>query len=126
MLQHLAHGLQANRLVALDDDAVQVQVMGKESAARITRRTLTELDEAARSVPATAYDVRSFATLGALHKLLPGDTDVEQARAVLVETVADVRGGPRDLSTRLTSREARQARAASAEVRRRLAETWEK
>ncbi|MBV2353878.1 biotin-independent malonate decarboxylase subunit gamma [Streptomyces sp. J2-1] len=121
----LAHGLQANRLVALDDDAVQVQVMGKEAAARITRRTLAEMAEAAKSVPATAYDVRSFATLGALHRLLPGDTDLEQAREVLVETVADARSGPRDLSSRLASPEARQARAASAEVRSRLAAAWE-
>lgn len=42
----LAHGLQANRLIALDDDGVQVHVMSKQSAARITRRTIAELDEA--------------------------------------------------------------------------------
>ncbi|MFJ2112615.1 MULTISPECIES: biotin-independent malonate decarboxylase subunit gamma [unclassified Streptomyces] len=120
----LSHGLQANRLVALDDDAVQVQVMSKQSAARITRRTIAELDAAAEKVPATAYDGASFAKLGALHRLLPGDADTAAVRAALAEAVADARRGPRDLSTRLASPEAVRARAASIEVRRRLAAAW--
>ena len=121
----LAHGLQANRLVALDDDAVQVQVMSKQSTARITRRTIAELDDAAKSVPATAYDGASFAKLGALHRLLPGDADITTVRDALAEAVADARKGPRDLSSRLSSPEALRSRAASIEVRRRLAATWE-
>jgi biotin-independent malonate decarboxylase gamma subunit len=121
----LAHGLQASRLVALDDDAVQVQVMSKQSAARITRRTIAELDEVAKKVPATAYDGASFAKLGALHRLLPGDADVTAVREALAEAVADAREGPHDLSTRLASPEALTSRAASIEVRRRLAAAWE-
>ncbi|MGW1775571.1 biotin-independent malonate decarboxylase subunit gamma [Streptomyces sp. NPDC002104] len=121
----LSHGLQANRIVALDDEAVQVQVMSKQATARITRRTLAELDEAAAKVPATAYDGASFAKLGALHRLLPGDSSTEAVRAALAEAVADARGGPRDLSSRLASPEARVARAASVEARRRLAASWE-
>jgi biotin-independent malonate decarboxylase gamma subunit len=121
----LAHGLQANRLVALDDDAVQVQVMSKEATARITRRTIAELDEAATKVPATAYDGASFAKLGALHRLLPGDADTTTVRDTLAEAVADARKGPRDLSGRLASLEALHSRAASVEVRRRLAAAWQ-
>ena len=120
----LAHALQANRLLALDDPAVQVQVMSKPAAARITRRTIAQLEAAAKQVPAMAYDVRSFAALGALHRLLPGDADVEQVRAALAEAVADARTGPRDLSDRYRSETAKTARAASIEVRARLAAAW--
>jgi len=121
----LAHGLQANRVVALDDDAVQVQVMSKEATARITRRTIAELDEVAKNVPATAYDGSSFARLGALHRLLPGDADATAVRDALAEAVAETRKGPHDLSSRLDSPEALQSRAASLEVRRRLAAAWQ-
>jgi biotin-independent malonate decarboxylase gamma subunit len=121
----LAHGLQANRLVALDDEAVQVQVMSKQSAARITRRTIAELDEAAKTVPATAYDGASFAKLGALHRLLPGEADAGTVLDALAEAAADTRKGPRDLSGRLSSPQALQARAASIDVRRRLAAAWQ-
>jgi malonate decarboxylase beta subunit len=121
----LAHGLQANRIVALDDDAVQVQVMSKQSAARITRRTVDQLDEAAKRVPATASDIGSFVKLGALHRLLPGDADTTAAREALAEAAADARSGTRDLSTRLASGEAQRGRAASIEVRRHLTAAWE-
>lgn len=121
----LSHGLQANRLVALEDDAVQVQVMSKQSAARITRRTIAELDEAAKKVPATAYDGASFAKLGAVYRSLPGDADIAAVREALAETVADARKGPQDLSGRLASPEAVTSRAASIEVRRRLAAAWQ-
>lgn len=121
----LSHGLQANRLVALDDDAVQVQVMSKQSAARITRRTIAELDEAAKTVPATAYDGASFAKLGALHRLLPGDVDTAAVLDALAEAAADARSGPHDLSGRLASPQGLQARAVSIEVRRRLAAAWQ-
>lgn len=121
----LSHGLQANRLVALDDEAVEVQVMSKEATARITRRTIAELDEAAKKVPATAYDGASFAKLGAVHRLLPGDADTTMVREALAEAVADARTDPRDLSSRLASPEALRSRAASIEVRRRLAAAWQ-
>jgi biotin-independent malonate decarboxylase gamma subunit len=121
----LAHGLQANRLVALDDDAVQVQVMSKEATARITRRTIAELDGVAKKVPATAYDGASFAKLGALHRLLPGEADAVRVREALAQAVADARKGPHDLSSRLATPEALRSRVASIEVRRRLAAAWQ-
>ena len=62
----LAHGYQANRLIALDDPQVMVHAMGKASAARITLRTVEELGALAASVPPMAYDIGSYATLGLL------------------------------------------------------------
>jgi malonate decarboxylase beta subunit len=128
----LAHGMQANHVLALDDPGVAVQVMSKRSTARITRRSVEELDEIAEAVPATAYDVASFARLGALHRLIEG-VDAAEPHAEDVETVCDAlaeaissarHDGATDLSGRLASREARSQRSASLRVRERLAEEW--
>jgi malonate decarboxylase beta subunit len=127
----LAHGMQANRILALDDSGVAVQVMSKRSTARVTRRSVEELDEIAREVPATAYDVTSFSRLGALHRLIdgvdaePDAEDVETVRDALAEAIASAgHDGTTDLSGRLASPEARQHRDASLRVRERLAEEW--
>jgi malonate decarboxylase beta subunit len=128
----LAHGMQANRILALDDSGVAVQVMSKRSTARVTRRSVEELDEIAKEVPATAYDVASFARLGALHRLIdgvdaaePDAENVETVRDALAEAIFSARHeGSIDLSGRLASPEARQHRDASLRVRERLAEEW--
>lgn len=128
----LAHGMQANRIIALEDPGVTVQVMSKRSTARITRRSVEELDQIAEEVPATAYDVASFARLGALHRLIQGvnaaeptEEDVERVRGALAEEISSARhDGSTDLSGRLDSPEARQHRGASLRVRERLAEEW--
>jgi malonate decarboxylase beta subunit len=128
----LAHGMQANRILALDDTGVAVQVMSKRSTARVTRRSVEELDEIAKEVSATAYDVASFARLGALHRLIegidaaePDAEDVETVRNALAEAISSARrDGSTDLSGRLASPEAHQHRSASLRVRERLAEEW--
>ncbi len=127
----LAHGLQANRILALRDEDVEVQVMSKRSTARITRRSVDELDKIAREVPATAFDVGSFARLGALHHLIegvnadePGDADVERVRDALAGAISSARQDATDLSSRLESPEARENRSASLRVREKLAEQW--
>ena len=128
----LAHGIQANSILALDDSGVAVQVMSKRSTARVTRRSVEELDEIAEEVPATAYDVTSFARLGALHRLIegveadePDESDVETVRDALAEEISSARhDSATDLSGRLASPEARQHRGASLRVRQRLAEEW--
>jgi malonate decarboxylase beta subunit len=128
----LAHGMQANRIIALEDPGVTVQVMSKRSTARVTRRSVEELDQIAEEVPATAYDVASFARLGALHRLIQGvnaaeptEEDVERVRGALAEEISSARhDGSTDLSGRLDSPEARQHRGASLRVRERLAEEW--
>jgi len=128
----LAHGMQANRILALEDPGVTVQVMSKRSTARVTQRSVDELDEIAEEVPATAYDITSFARLGALHRLIEGvdadepvTEDVETVRDALAEAISSARrDGSSDLSGRLASLEAHQHRSASLRVRKRLVEEW--
>ena len=128
----LTHGYQANRLLALDSPEVLVHAMSKQAAARVTRRTVEELEQLGERVAPMAYDVRSYAKLGLLHRLIrgvnaaaPGPQDLALVRTELIAAVADARAGPRDLSTRLTSEAALACRAASIAVRRRLAEQWD-
>jgi malonate decarboxylase gamma subunit len=128
----LAHGYQANRILALDGPEVMVHAMGKQAAARVTRRSVAELEGLGEKIAPMAYDIHSYARLGLLHKLIegvnaeaPGQADVERVRAELLAAVVDVRASTPDLASRLASPAARQTRAASIEVRRRLAEQWD-
>ncbi len=57
----LAHGYQANRLIAFNDSGVLVHAMGKASAARITLRTVEALEKLAATIPPMAYDVSNYA-----------------------------------------------------------------
>ncbi|MEX1030252.1 MAG: biotin-independent malonate decarboxylase subunit beta [Paenibacillaceae bacterium] len=127
----LAHGLQANRILALDDSGVAVQVMSKQSVARVTHRSIEELDVAAGKVAATAYDIRSFATLGALYSLLkdvrahsPESRDFKIVRSALMDAITVARESTHDLSCRLQSVQARASRSLSILVRRKMAEQW--
>jgi malonate decarboxylase gamma subunit len=128
----LAHGYQANRIIALDSPEVMVHAMGKQAAARVTRRSVAELEQLGETIAPMAYDIRSYARLGLLYALIsgvnadtPGQTDVERVRAELLRAVTDTRAGAQDLASRLASPQARETRAASIEVRRRLAEQWD-
>jgi malonate decarboxylase gamma subunit len=128
----LAHGYQANRIIALDSPEVMVHAMGKQAAARVTRRSVAELEKLGEMIVPMAYDIRSYARLGLLYAMIsgvnadaPGRTDVERVRAELLRAIADTRAGARDLASRLSSPQARETRAASIEVRRRLAEQWD-
>jgi malonate decarboxylase gamma subunit len=127
----LAHGAQAHRLLALDDPGVVIHAMRKQSAARVTRRTVEELDELGKTVIPMSYDVRQYAKLGLLHELIAGiDADAPSAAQIgrvkerVAAAIADIRKHPGDLTSRLDNAEARAHRAASIEVRRRLAEQW--
>lgn len=129
----LAHGYQANRILALDAPDVLIHAMGQAAAARITRRTVEQLTELGNRIPPMSYDVRNYAKLGLLEKLIDGiDADAPDSAAVtrvhqvLADTLASIRrDGTRDLSARYRSQEAQSTRAASIEVRRRLAEQWQ-
>ncbi|MGV7206855.1 biotin-independent malonate decarboxylase subunit gamma [Oxalobacteraceae bacterium A2-2] len=123
----LAHGYQANRLIAFDDPKVMVHAMGKASAARITLRSVASLEALAASVPPMAYDIRSFASLGLVWKVLrPEDADaaaehdVAQVRAALHEALADIAAGGTDLAGRLEG----EHRQASRKVRELLQAQW--
>lgn len=128
----LAHGYQANRIVALDAPGTMVHAMGKEAAARVTRRSVEALDELGETIVPMSYSMASFAKLGLLDTLIdgvdadaPDDAQIDRVRHVLIDSVASARAGTRDLSHRLQSENAKKTRAASIEVRRRLAEQWD-
>jgi malonate decarboxylase gamma subunit len=127
----LAHGYQANRIIALDSPEVMVHAMGKQAAARVTRSSVETMEKLGERIAPVAYDIRSYAKLGLLHKLIegidadaPSRIDVDRVRTELVGAITDARAGASDLACRLTSPAARKTRAASIEVRRRLAEQW--
>jgi len=129
----LSHGMQANRLIALNDDGVNVHVMSKKSAAIITQRTIEELDEAAKEVPSMAYDIQSFNKLGALYRLLDGVNAKEpnsEDKNVLVHAILDAyndikNSTDRDLSCRLKSDIAQSSgRKASIQVREMIDLQW--
>ncbi|TAL53286.1 biotin-independent malonate decarboxylase subunit gamma [Pandoraea sp.] len=97
----LAHGYQANRLIALDDPQVMVHAMGKASAARITLRTVEALEALTAQVPPMAYDIGNYASLGLLWRLLkvrqadaPAPADVALVREALEAAVRDIRAEP--------------------------------
>ncbi|WP_428029981.1 biotin-independent malonate decarboxylase subunit gamma [Ancylobacter sp.] len=127
----LAHGYQANRVLALNDPGVSIHAMGKAAAARVTKRSVADLERLGETILPLAYDVESFAKLGLLHELIAGVNadaptadDTARVRERLVAAIADARQGPRDLSSRRCSAEARANRAASITVRERLAAEW--
>ncbi|SAL09156.1 malonate decarboxylase subunit gamma [Caballeronia sordidicola] len=128
----LAHGYQANRIIALDAPDVLVHAMGQAAAARITRRSVEELVKLGERIPPMSYDIRNYHKLGLLDRLIENvDADAPDAaalatvRQVLTNTIESVLAeSTRDLSARYRSKEAQTARAASIEVRKRIAEQW--
>jgi malonate decarboxylase gamma subunit len=127
----LTHGYQANRLLAFADNEVLIHAMHKEPAARITRRTVAQLESLAKTVTPLSYDVRDYAKLGLLYKLLPvsnpdapSTEEILLVRNAVTEAIADTRKGPFDLRTRFESEPAQTARNASRLIRARLEEQW--
>jgi biotin-independent malonate decarboxylase gamma subunit len=125
----LTHGYQANRLLAFDDEEVLIHAMHKEPAARITRRTVAQLESLAKTVTPLSYDVRDYAKLGLLYKLLhvsnpesPSAEEISMVRNAVIEAIADAGKGPADLRNRFNA--AQTARKASRLVRSRLEEQW--
>lgn len=125
----LAHGYQANRLIALDDPQVTVHAMGKAAAARVTLRSVEQLEALAAKIPPMAYDIGSFASLGLLWRLLkvaqpdaPDAADIDRVISCLAAARADIEGdASRDLSGRL----GRAPREMSKRVRERLRAAWQ-
>ena len=120
----LAHGYQANRLIALRDAGVMVHAMGKAAAARITLRSVEELEALAASVPPMAYDLDNYASLGLLSEVLdveqPTVADLARVQDALTRALADIAGSPHDLRNRLGAAN----RAASSQVREALRAQW--
>src|SRR6202042_1314707 len=100
----LTHGYQANRILAFDDDGVMIHAMHKEAAARVTRRSVDELEKLGKTISPLSYDVRDFAKLGLLHELLhvkdpahPAEEETQKVRDKLLAGIEDARRGPFDL-----------------------------
>lgn len=128
----LAHGYQANRIVALDAPGTMVHAMGKEAAARVTRRSVEDLDELGEKIVPMSYSMASFAKLGLLDELIegvdadaPGEAQIARVRDVLAQKVREARGDRSGLAHRLRGESAQRTRAASIEVRKRLAQQWD-
>ena len=122
----LAHGYQANRLIVLDDDGVQVHAMGKQAAARITQRSVEGVEKLSETITPMAYDIASYAKLGLLFARLgvvsadsPSEADIAAVRDSLATALADI-GDDRGLSSRLDDK----GRTASVKVRERLRAQW--
>lgn len=128
----LAHGYQANRMLALDAPGTMVHAMGKEAAARVTRRCVEALDALGETITPMSYSLSAFARLGLLDHLIEGvdadaptDEQIARVHQMLADAVKSARSDPAGLSHRLESETARSTRAASIEVRRRLAQQWD-
>jgi malonate decarboxylase gamma subunit len=127
----LTHGYQANRILAFDDDGVMIHAMHKEAAARITRRSVESLEKLGETIAPLSYDIRDYAKLGLLHKLLhvnspenPSQQEIQHVRDELIAAIEDARNSPVDLSNRLQSKEARETRKASILTRSMLEAQW--
>ena len=124
----LAHGYQANRIVAFDDPEVMVHAMGKASAARITLRSVEALTALAETIPPMAYDIKNFASLGLLSASLtvaqpaaPDSAALEQVGLCLDQMLISIaEEGQHDLSARLGAAH----RQASKRVRELLRQQW--
>ncbi|WP_227136311.1 biotin-independent malonate decarboxylase subunit gamma [Kosakonia radicincitans] len=122
----LAHGYQANRLIAFNDPGVLIHAMGKDSAARITLRTVEALEKLAATIPPMAYDISNYATLGLLSDLLnisnpdaPSESDLTQVKNTLQQAIKDARQ-----DTTLKNRLGADNRRSSALVRERMKASW--
>ena len=127
----LAHGYQANRILAFDDSGVVIHAMHKDAAARITLRSVADLDRLGAQIAPLSYDIHDFAKLGLLHELLhvsdpdhPSPATVAQVQQSLIGAIADTRAGSTDLGNRLTSEGAQEMRRAGLAARARMQEQW--
>lgn len=124
----LAHGYQGNCLIALDDEGVMVHAMGKESAARVTLRSVEELEQLASEVAPMAYDIHSYQSLGLLAEILqvqnivhPQTEDVQLIQQHVSAALQDIlHSQDRSLSSRFHG----ENRQASQKVRALLREQW--
>lgn len=127
----LTHGYQANRILAFDDAGVTVHAMHKEAAARITRRSVAELERLGHEIAPMSYDIHDYAKLGLLHQLLhaedpeaPTAAEIESVRQAILNAIQSARAGSTDLSNRWESEAARTTRRAGNAVRSAMRAQW--
>lgn len=130
----LAHGLQSSRLIALNSKEITVQAMTKASAARVTKRTIAEIEAAADKVPAIAYDINNYTKLGAIHCFLEDITDQKASEKNVNEVIKAINAAISDvrekndtmLTARYTNETAKKmGRVETNKVRAKMAEEWD-
>ena len=128
----LTHGYQANRILALDDEGVVIHAMHKEAAARITRRSVEELEILGHEIAPLSYNVHDFAKLGLLFRLLhvhdplhPTADEIAYVAQALLDASHDARNSPTDLRSRRESEEAKLTRKVGNAVRAALEAQWD-
>ncbi|MGV3344520.1 biotin-independent malonate decarboxylase subunit gamma [Enterobacteriaceae bacterium LUAb1] len=123
----LAHGYQANRLIAFNDPGVMIHAMGKAAAARITLRSVEALEKLAASIPPMAYDISNYQTLGLLDSLLniadPLEA-TEQEQALVGQAIADAIAVSRENGSSLANRLGSENRRSSRLVREKMRAEW--
>jgi malonate decarboxylase gamma subunit len=127
----LTHGYQANRILAFDDPGVTIHAMHKEAAARITRRSVSDLERLGHQIAPMSYDIRDYAKLGTFHKLLhvnnpiePTESEIVAVKQAIADAIDDARTGVEDLGNRLNSPAAKETRKASRTVRALMEKQW--
>jgi hypothetical protein len=78
-----------------------------------------------------SYDVRDYAKLGTLHKLLhvnnpiePTESEIVEVKQAIADAIADARMGAEDLGNRMNSPAARKTRKAGRTVRALMEKQW--
>ncbi len=94
----LVHGMQSDHIVAFDDEGVSMHAMNPHSVARITRRTLAEVEANAAAVLPMSYAIRDAHRLGVVDALLsgiqpdkPSNEDLQRVTGYLSECLAALR-----------------------------------
>jgi biotin-independent malonate decarboxylase gamma subunit len=126
----IAHGLQAGWIGALLDPGVEVHVMPAASVARVTRSQPEEIARIATVVPATARDVGTFDTFGAIDQLFrvrdplaPADGELKMIRQA-IDVAYGHRQGLRAPLERLGTGESVATRRVAIDVRARIRAAW--
>ena len=123
----LVHGMQSDHIAAFDDEGVSMQAMNLHSVARITRRTLEEVESNAAAVLPMSYAIRDAYRLGVVDALLSGiqpdklpDEDLQRVTGYLSDRLAALRrSGPASRNI-----EANPYRKGTAHVHRAMREQW--
>jgi malonate decarboxylase beta subunit len=91
----LAHGFQSDHILAFADKEVSMYAMSAQSIARITRRTVAEVQDAAAATLPMSFDIHDAHRLGVIDELIenicaddPGSEDVVLVRSCLAEAFA--------------------------------------
>jgi len=127
----LTHGYQANCVLAFDDPGVIIHAMHKEAAARITRRSVKDLEQLGHEIVPMSYDIQDYAKLGILHELLhvdspfkPTQSDIDTVKQAIVKAIDEARRGAVDLDVRLLSDAAKETRKAGIAARALMEQQW--